>query len=131
MKHVWLVDDDRIFLAITSKFLHQYEGEFVVSLYDKPKTALQKIAEGQTPDLLFLDINMPEMDGWAFLDTLSASLEPSSSPDIFMLTSSIDPLDVEFAKQRTLVKGFLEKPLTPEKLKQTKFFSFISNAPQP
>lgn len=131
MKHIWLVDDDRIFLAITSKFLHQYEGEFTVSLYDKPKLALQKIEEGTLPDLLFLDINMPEMDGWAFLDTIAHSLSSTPAIDIFMLTSSIDPLDVELAKQRTLVKGFLEKPLTTEKLKHTKFFSFVSQDHQP
>jgi CheY-like chemotaxis protein len=74
---------------------------------------------------------MPEMDGWTFLDTIAHSLSSSPAIDIFMLTSSIDPLDVELAKQRTLVKGFLEKPLTTEKLKHTKFFSFVSDDHQP
>lgn len=131
MKHVWLVDDDRIFLAITSKFLCQYEGDFSVSLYEKPKEALQKIAEGTLPDLLFLDINMPGMDGWAFLEALGSLADVGQMPDIFMLTSSIDPADVELANQIPLVKGFLEKPLTPEKLIQTGFFSHLSQDKTP
>jgi CheY-like chemotaxis protein len=126
MKHIWLVDDDRIFLAITSKFLCQFEGDFNVSLYEKPKEALKKIEEGTCPDVLFLDINMPDMDGWAFLDTLSSLLPHSEIPDIYMLTSSIDPADIDLANQIALVKGFLEKPLTTEKLRHTDFFSFIS-----
>lgn len=126
MKHIWLVDDDRIFLAISSKFLCQFQGDFNVSLFEKPKDALKKIEEGTCPDVLFSDINMPGMDGWTFLDTLSRLLTHGEIPYIYMLTSSIDPADVGLAKQIALVKGFLKKPLTTEKLRHTQFFSFIS-----
>ena len=69
------------------------------------------------PDLILLDINMPEMDGWEFLSEFSRlDKEIQSGIMIMMLTTSKNPTDVFRAKAWSFVSGYLNKPLTQENL---------------
>ena len=70
------------------------------------------------PSLIFLDINMPVMNGFEFLDAFHHQLENDLNKSIIivMLTSSLNPNDIERAKE-TGVSEFLNKPLTEENLK--------------
>ena len=70
------------------------------------------------PDYIFLDINMPYVDGWMFLAdyaTLKKSLEKEIT--IFMISSSIDPSDISRARNNSDVRAYVSKPVTPEKFK--------------
>ena len=70
------------------------------------------------PDLMFLDVNMPAMDGWQFLEAYEKLTEAQRSRlVVVMLTTSINPDDEEKAKSNPLVDGFENKPLTGEELK--------------
>ena len=65
----------------------------------------------EKPDAIFLDINMPEINGWEFLD-LYAESDNDKAPIYIMLTTSLNPEDQERAELNPLVRGLKNKPLT-------------------
>ena len=69
-------------------------------------------------DTILLDINMPEMDGYQFLEAAAERFPGRLTPVYLMLTSSLSPKDQERAKEFEQVKAFLMKPLTQEGIAQ-------------
>jgi CheY-like chemotaxis protein len=83
---------------------------------------LQKLVQtnsNEIPEVLFLDINMPVLDGWQFLDELSKD-GPFPVIHIYLVSSSIDPIDHKKAEEYGVVKQLLVKPLSVKKLEQIK-----------
>ncbi len=73
------------------------------------------------PEVIFLDINMPEMDGWEFLNSFrELPSEVTENCKIFMVSSSIYSKDLERAATHDLITGFITKPLTTERLAEVK-----------
>jgi two-component system, chemotaxis family, chemotaxis protein CheY len=118
---VALVDDDKIFqftasktisaLAITDKILQFDNGEEALTYLVDHATS-----EESLPDYIFLDINMPFVDGWMFLQDfagLSQNLKKKIS--IFMVSSSIDPRDIQRARSIPEVTEYITKPVSREK----------------
>ena len=106
---ILIVDDsiDNIRLLSTMLSAQGYTVKKAVS----GKFALQAL-DVITPDLILLDINMPEMNGWEFLDAIAeAASLPQRFPKIYMLSSSLDPADKVRAETHQFVAGFLSKPL--------------------
>ncbi|MEM6318263.1 MAG: response regulator [Bacteroidota bacterium] len=68
-------------------------------------------------DAIFLDINMPGIDGWEFLDRY-ASFSSQKAPIYIMLTTSLNSEDLEKAELNSLVRGLKNKPLTMEHIKE-------------
>lgn len=121
---IMLVDDD-----LATNFLHKKLisdlglAEKIVVTKDC-KEALDYLTSSENPnyvrpDLIFLDINMPIMDGWEFLDYYE-KLPASSKANVLMvmLTTSLNPDDKEKTSKKDVVHTFLSKPLTPEMLKE-------------
>jgi CheY-like chemotaxis protein len=104
------VDDDKIQHMINRKNLQRISPELQTHFFDNPYEALDWLKEGSA-DLLILDVNMPEMQGWDFLDHLQ---KIGNTIEVKMLTSSMDPMDVEKSKDYAQVSGFLVKPLTQQ-----------------
>lgn len=91
-----------------------YEVDMVPKL--DGKMAMQYLTsiidnDGQLPDLIFVDINMPVMNGWEFLKQYE-ELIIEKNIEIYMLSSSIYDIDQEKAKTFEVVKGFISKPLS-------------------
>ena len=88
---------------------------------------LQSTEEVTMPDIIFLDINMPEMTGWEFLDKYS-TLDIKHS-QIVMLTTSLLPSDLQKAKDHPLVHSFLNKPLEKDNLQKlaNEWFGHLSS----
>ena len=116
LKKILLVDDDEHtnFLNRTIIRHSQFADEVVSQI--KAEEALQYLAEGtrngDLPDLIFLDINMPLMDGWDFMREYAQMRLNGTGPRVIMLTSSINPKDEERAAAIKELSGFRSKPLS-------------------
>jgi CheY-like chemotaxis protein len=121
---ILLIDDD-----LPTNFLHKIiiretglvEKVVAVNSGIEALEYLTKQEDGHypRPDLIFLDINMPAMNGWEFLDEyvrLDSNIKGKIL--IVMLTTSINPDDEEKAKSIGLINGFLNKPLSSEMLEK-------------
>lgn len=81
--------------------------------------ALDFLEINDFPDLIFLDIQMPKMDGFGFLDNfLNFPKEKKEKCKIIMLSSSMDPNDINRAKKHPYVIDYLNKPLSEESLNE-------------
>ena len=117
--HILVVDDDAISNFVTVRHLKQFNSLGSIRDFTNPLEALEylkleKEAGGNLPDFILLDINMPHLDGWTFLDKMDEL--KILSPKVYMLTSSIYPEDSERSKNYLLVSGFIVKPLDRNKI---------------
>lgn len=109
---ILLVDDDEIFLKLAELALNKEKPGMEIFKVYNGKEALEFLSDNQV-DVIYLDLNMPVMNGWGFLEEY-ATKEIDSK--IFILTSSIDPSDKERAKENPFVSAMLEKPLNKAKI---------------
>jgi CheY-like chemotaxis protein len=122
-KTVLLIEDDPITVMVCERIIRMTGfAEKVVSVTNGQE-AMELIQEQanthpeELPQLIFLDINMPVMNGWEFLGQFH-QLQPffSRQPDIYILSSTVDPEDYKKAASYQVVKQFISKPLTKELL---------------
>jgi CheY-like chemotaxis protein len=106
-----LIDDDDMTNMIHTAIIKRLDPCVKVTAYCHAQEALTYLKRPMVPfpDYIFLDINMPILDGWGFLDQYQDLPQQSM---LYMLTSSIDPQDMIRAKQYDAVMGFVSKPLT-------------------
>lgn len=119
-KKVLLVDDDDIANILHAKTLKKHNFCEEIGTAENGEVALEAIKNPPLPDILFLDLKMPNMDGFDFLSRFESLPEDITSEiAVFVLTSSISKIDYEKVKQFK-VKGYLNKPLNLEKLEEVK-----------
>jgi CheY-like chemotaxis protein len=115
MKKVALVDDDPSFGYVAELLFKRVDADVELEVFQRGTTFLTHILNREVPDIVFLDINMPDLNGWEILDQLQDLEQP---PTLYMLSSSIDQHDVKRAKESDLVTEYLSKPLTLDLLKK-------------
>jgi CheY-like chemotaxis protein len=113
-----LVDDDPINNLINKRLIGKLNVCEKVEDYLEAEKALERIKQlnKEKKVLILLDINMPVMNGWDFLNFYVENLSKRGDK-IVMLSSSIDHQDRKKALSYEQVQAFLEKPLTVEKMK--------------
>lgn len=120
--HVCLIEDDQVQVFLLKKFLEKIAHVGKVQSFGNGKIAYETLKESlekneSLPDLIFLDINMPEWSGWDFLEAYT-KLPSSSSTDIFILSSSLSPDDFALAEENGLKDRFLSKPVGMEDIRE-------------
>lgn len=109
VEDVWLVDDDQVIAYITERMISNTDPSIKITSFLSAKMALEKLRlNDYKPDILLLDINMPGISGWDFLDELR---NMHCFVNVYMYSSSIDPEDIKKARSYPMVKDFLSKPL--------------------
>ncbi len=116
-KKTLLIDDNRIDNIINKKILQNNQFAQDIEVFDSARLALLHLQKSvadfkDLPEVIFLDIKMPEMDGFEFLEEFEKlAANVSQKCQILMLSSSMDPYDTKRANEMDSVKSLLNKPL--------------------
>lgn len=113
MLKILIIDDDNIVLLVQRKLLERCGFHTPIFSFTRGEKALEFLKEEHSsqPFLIFLDINMPGMNGWQFLNEIR-NRKVHHTIYVIMVTSSINQLDKEMAEKYENVIGFMEKPVT-------------------
>lgn len=110
------IDDDFINNMANERLMKKMGISFEMTNFLDPTEALQFLNEStESFDLILLDINMPRINGWEFLEKYESI--PTKTP-IVMLTSSLDPNDKKKSESAKLLAGFYVKPLSKDMVEE-------------
>ena len=113
-----LIDDNYIDNFVTSKILESGNYAENIVILQSPEDAIESLRTGIVkPDIIFLDVRMPNMSGFEFLEVYDEiDIENKKDIKIFMLSSSLDPTDIKKALVNKYVTQFISKPVTHKAL---------------
>jgi len=127
-----VIDDDKTTTILCQHALRKFSNVTPLMTFMDPELALNAIREeygvkdAYIPTVMFLDINMPVMTGWDFLEAFKDfSIEVRKQFTIYILSSSIDQRDETRSKLNPFVSGHISKPLKLESIKQ--IFNIVDN----
>ena len=122
--NAFLIDDDESTNFLNKHLLKKTYKVSDVKIFQMAKQAmdyLYKLSadDEKFPELIFLDINMPGLDGWTFVNEFNKlTLLKEQKTIIIMLSTSINPSDYERSESHPAVSEIMTKPLDPEKLNE-------------
>lgn len=120
----YIIDDDRLYQFGMKRMLHHVAVETEVKQFYNGMEAIQYLQQNKDkrnnlPDIIFLDINMPLMNGWQFLDTFkNLRLHFSKQILIYMITSSVDNAEILRAAAYKEIRNYIIKPISFESMRE-------------
>ena len=122
MAKILIIDDDSIVVFVQQKILQKCGVSYEPLAFKDPLEGLKYLQDEmneQSDYLIFLDINMPSMSGWEFLEKVE-EMDYSNKVKVIMVTSSIDAYDKKKAVNYKNVFSFIEKPITVDRCNELK-----------
>lgn len=122
--NLWIIDDDPMASFYIKRLAELGELADIITIYDRARGAVNYLLQHKEnpehlPDVILLDIYMPELDGWGFLQEYAKIKdELAKQIDICIISSSGHLKDINKAKSIPEVKAYILKPVTKEKLKE-------------
>jgi CheY-like chemotaxis protein len=121
-----IIDDDKIYVNLVRKIIEIKKLSKNLIIFKNGREALEyfqknlsSLSEDSLPEIIFLDLNMPIMDGWEFLNEfIKIKNELSKKIQLYVVSSSIDPRDLERAKSFNMVTDYLIKPIELKKFEK-------------
>jgi len=121
LKIACIIDDDPIFIFGLKKVMNSVDFAEEVLVYKNGEDALENLIaikddKEALPEVILLDLNMPIMDGWQFLDEFT-QVKVDKKITVYIVSSSIDPLDYEKTKKYSHIENYIIKPVQTDDLK--------------
>jgi response regulator of citrate/malate metabolism len=122
--NLWIIDDDPMASFYIKRLAELGELADIITIYDKARGAVDyllhhKETPEHLPNIILLDIYMPDLDGWGFLQEFSKIKDQlAKNVEVYIISSSGHLKDINRAKAMPEVKGYIQKPVTKEKLRE-------------
>lgn len=119
---ICIIDDDPIFVFGARRMIEMANLCKSFMIFKNGKDALENLkplmqAKRALPQIILLDLNMPIMDGWQFLDEF-VKIKSDNPVTIYIVSSSIDPNDLKKVKDYNIVSNYIVKPISSDFIKQ-------------
>ena len=119
IKLACIIDDDEVYINLIKKVIDIKKLSENLLVFKNGREALdyftaiiENLNQNAFPEIILLDLNMPVMDGWDFLKKFTQISPPTNiKTTLYIVSSSIDPFEIEKAKSFTSVTDYLIKPI--------------------
>lgn len=120
-RHIYIIDDDAIFMKTSQILVQRTAADINITLFQNATKAIESLQQtimqerDSFPDIIFLDLSMPEKDGWQFVEAYQKL--PTNywqQCKLIILTTSIDPRDADKAATYPSVDTLVSKPINCE-----------------